>query len=98
MVARLGGDEFAILMTRVAGDDAALALRCIQAFQAPFSIKGISVSIGVSIGIATTRTDGREGDALMQAADDALYQAKAAGKNTWRFASHGQPKRKRIKA
>ncbi|MCJ9758194.1 diguanylate cyclase [Agrobacterium sp. SHOUNA12C] len=87
MVARLGGDEFAILMTGDEEDAVNLAERCVGAFKPPFFIKGLAVSIGVSIGIAAAPADGLDGEALVQEADRALYRAKADGRNTWRTAS-----------
>ncbi len=87
MVARLGGDEFAILLTAGTAVDIDLAERCIAAFEAPFFIKGLPISIGVSIGIAAAPVDGPDGEAIVQSADRALYEAKAGGRNTWRMAS-----------
>ncbi len=97
MVARLGGDEFAILQQTGAGDEADLAKRCIAALKAPFIIKGLPISIGVSIGIATA-TDGIDGEVLVQAADRALYNAKAAGRNTWRISTEEHVAVPRLKA
>ncbi|MFB9949267.1 diguanylate cyclase domain-containing protein [Rhizobium puerariae] len=87
MVARLGGDEFAILLPAATDVDTRLAQRCIAAFEVPFVIRGLPITLGVSIGIASAPADGLDGEALVQAADRALYQAKAAGRNTWRLAS-----------
>jgi diguanylate cyclase (GGDEF)-like protein/PAS domain S-box-containing protein len=98
MVARLGGDEFAILIRGDAESAADLALRCVGAFGTPFLIKGLAISIGVSIGIATASADGLDGEALVQEADRALYRAKADGRNTWRMASDNRPAPERVKA
>jgi diguanylate cyclase (GGDEF)-like protein/PAS domain S-box-containing protein len=86
IVARLGGDEFAIMQRSAADSGAALANRCLAAFDAPFLIKGLSIRLGVSIGIAVASHTAQEGEGLMQAADRALYRAKAEGRNTWRIA------------
>jgi diguanylate cyclase (GGDEF)-like protein/PAS domain S-box-containing protein len=85
MVARLGGDEFAILVKTRGQADTSLADRCISAFNAPFRIRGLSISIGVSIGIAAAGIVDSDRETLVQAADRALYRAKAAGRNTWRM-------------
>ncbi|MCQ1768594.1 diguanylate cyclase [Neorhizobium galegae] len=86
LVARLGGDEFAILVKSDGQADIGLAERCISALNAPFRIKGLSISIGVSIGIAAASVVAGDRETLVQAADRALYRAKSAGRNTWRMA------------
>lgn len=88
-VARLGGDEFLILLTGTeAPQEAAerVAQECINALQLPIRIGDLSISIGVSIGIATTdsREPNQEGAAqLVSHADVAMYQAKAEGRNRY---------------
>jgi diguanylate cyclase (GGDEF)-like protein/PAS domain S-box-containing protein len=82
LVARLGGDEFAILVKTEDQADIGLADRCISALNAPFRIKGLSISIGIAA--ASVAAGDRE--TLVQAADRALYRAKSAGRNTWRLA------------
>ena len=75
--ARMGGDEFAILAP---GKDTAaateLAERITKAMDVPFDIDGRSVSLSVGIGIALAPEHGDNGDALLGAADLALYAAK----------------------
>ena len=83
-MARLGGDEFAILGRADGALDTDLADRCIAALDRPFMIREMPISLGVSIGIAAAEVRGADAEALVQAADSALYQAKAAGRNTWR--------------
>lgn len=83
-VARIGGDEFVLLL---AGLDApaeravqGLAQRCIDAIAQPLHLDPTDVVIGVSIGIVLT--DGGEApEALLAAADKAMYQAKQAGRS-----------------
>lgn len=90
MVARLGGDEFAILFQTTNPSKTDLADRCLAAFERPFTVKGIPIRIGVSIGIASAPMDGNDREALMQAADRALYMAKKAGRGVWKLASDYQ--------
>ncbi len=78
MVARLGGDEFAAILPRLSSiDDAsAVARKLLLSMQEPFPIRGNSVSIGISIGIALYPQHGEDIDTLMQRADAAMYFAK----------------------
>lgn len=87
LVSRFGGDEFAILQPNLWGPAEAEDLaRCIiSALSEPFDIDGAQIRTGTSIGIALSRRDGAEADALLKAADIALYRAKAEGRNTHRF-------------
>jgi diguanylate cyclase (GGDEF)-like protein len=78
VVARLGGDEFAILLTRDPDATAAehVAERIVDRLRTPFEIDGVQVRIGGSVGIALFPEDATEYDALMRAADVAMYEAK----------------------
>ena len=86
LVARLGGDEFALLQGARRGDPAETASRIVEMFRAPFAVGASTIRIGVSIGIATAEPGG-DGDQLLSQADAALYEAKGAGRNTWRHHS-----------
>jgi diguanylate cyclase (GGDEF)-like protein/PAS domain S-box-containing protein len=90
VVARLGGDEFAMLFQAANSSKTALADRCLAALELPFTVKGIPIRIGVSIGIASAPMDGNDGEALIQASDRALYMAKEAGRGIWKLASDHQ--------
>ena len=87
LVARLGGDEFAIVLggaTQPA--DAARLARClVAALEMPVTVNGHSLAIGTSIGIASADDASGTAATLLRQADIALYQAKAAGRGTWRF-------------
>jgi len=78
MVARLGGDEFAAIWPRLntIDDASAVARKLLLAMQEPFPIRGHTVSIGISIGIALYPQHGQDIDTLMQRADAAMYFAK----------------------
>ncbi|MBB3185471.1 diguanylate cyclase (GGDEF)-like protein/PAS domain S-box-containing protein [Halomonas fontilapidosi] len=85
MLARLGGDEFVIVVDSLhAADNATrVAANVVEALTTPFTINGTPVTIGVSVGIALYPNDGNTSETLLQAADAAMYRAKAAGRNTW---------------
>jgi diguanylate cyclase (GGDEF)-like protein/PAS domain S-box-containing protein len=87
-VARLGGDEFIILLNNPESADslARIAARIIEEINLPMDFAGTIAHVGTSIGIAFVHTDGMTADMLLKTADDAMYAAKAAGKNTCRFA------------
>jgi diguanylate cyclase (GGDEF)-like protein/PAS domain S-box-containing protein len=86
-VARLGGDEFAILQAELAdpGDAAVLADRLVAGLAEPFEGGGQAIGITASLGVAIAPRDGTDADELLRNADLAMYRAKAAGRNGWRF-------------
>jgi diguanylate cyclase (GGDEF)-like protein len=86
-VARMGGDEFAIVQQHLSEPFAATALatRLLKAIGRPFELGGRHANIGVSIGIAIYPQDGDSPDSLLRSSDIALYQAKEAGRNTFRL-------------
>jgi diguanylate cyclase (GGDEF)-like protein/PAS domain S-box-containing protein len=80
--ARLGGDELAVMLVDVRDEAEAqgVADRLTEALREPFSIAGRDVVVTASIGVAVSGGDRRDRDALLQAADLAMYQAKANGR------------------
>lgn len=84
-VSRLGGDEFTIILNGMHEheDVVAVAQKVIQAISVPFDIEGREVCIGISIGIARYTEDANNEDSLVTQADQAMYGAKSAGKNTY---------------
>ena len=88
-VARMGGDEFVIGLWESAHADgvAGLASKVIQAVSRPYRIQGHEVRITASVGVAIYPTHGKEAETLMKRADQALYEAKRAGKNDYRIAA-----------
>jgi len=87
LVARLGGDEFSVIQCEIDGPESAaeLAQRMIEVLNAPYSIDGHDLSIGVSIGIAVAPNDSMNADEILKNADIALYRAKTDGKCMYRF-------------
>jgi diguanylate cyclase (GGDEF)-like protein len=86
-IARMGGDEFAVLQVAISqpADATVLALRVIEALNAPYELEGTQVVIGTSVGIAIGPADGETPDQLIRNSDLALYRAKADGRGTYRF-------------
>lgn len=86
-VARLGGDEFVVLLAGIKShrDVVPVAEKIhaalVQAVHTPMHLLHTSPSIGVSL----FPGDGGDLDSLLQAADIAMYQVKAAGRNAWMF-------------
>lgn len=78
-VARLGGDEFAAILDSVSGSEEALAARLIEALSQPYRIGDNTVRIGASCGLARARNFSGDLDGLVNAADLAMYHAKAKG-------------------
>jgi diguanylate cyclase (GGDEF)-like protein len=88
-VARLGGDEFGVMVQSGAADareDAArLGARIVAEIGRPIAMQGRDVFLGTSIGITMFPEDAADSTTLMKNADIAMYQAKVAGKNCYRF-------------
>jgi diguanylate cyclase (GGDEF)-like protein/PAS domain S-box-containing protein len=85
-IARLGGDEFTIIMERIhrIDDAAALAAKIVTAMQTEFDLDGTVVSISASIGLAYFSGEDVSPAELLNRADVLLYEAKQAGRNTFR--------------
>lgn len=87
-IARQGGDEFIVVLTEVthAEDAARVADKIIQAIGEPIRISGTPLHVSTSIGIAVYPINGSDdAQELLKKADRAMYAAKAAGRNTYRF-------------
>lgn len=82
-VARVGGDEFVVILPNIASRKVAetVAQKIITAIAMPFQLGSQKepVEIGVSIGIAIYPADANDADALIKAADRAMYKAKQVG-------------------
>ena len=87
VLARLGGDEFAILRPVIQSNDEveAVARRIIDALAEPFIVDQNVITSGISIGIAIGPEHGNTADALLVAADIALYSVKVGARGTYRI-------------
>ena len=86
-IGRFGGDEFAaILMLPEGAQNAVVVVDKIrETLRRPFDLKGHEVTVTASIGIAVFPDDGADPDSLIQYADTAMYRAKEAGRDAFRF-------------
>ena len=77
-VARLGGDEFAVVLADVSGSEAAETVerKLRAAVERPLDAHGVRLRPRASVGFALHPDDGGDGEALMRAADAAMYRAK----------------------
>ena len=82
-VSRLAGDEFTIILDDVTRQEDAVtvAQKILDAIRKPFMIAGVSRNVSISIGITCASESASDVARITKAADDALYQAKAAGRN-----------------
>jgi diguanylate cyclase (GGDEF)-like protein len=77
-VARLGGDEFAVLLPGVGLDEAQdIARQLREHILEPFSVEGVRLHVGVSIGVSTAPVPAATVQELLRCADVAMYAAKS---------------------
>ncbi|MDE2400242.1 MAG: diguanylate cyclase [Burkholderiales bacterium] len=91
-VARLGGDEFAVILEEISAPREAemVADKILAVMAEEFSHAGKSLRVTSSIGVAYLEQPVEEAASLIKRADQALYSAKAAGRNTYRSAAANQ--------
>jgi diguanylate cyclase (GGDEF)-like protein/PAS domain S-box-containing protein len=89
-IGRLGGDEFVVLLSQVehAEDAAISAQKALRALTAPHTIDDKSLDLNVSIGVSTYPGDGQDAESLLNRADNAMYEAKQRGRNSYQFFRH----------
>ena len=85
-MARLGGDEFAIVLSELSSPYEAedIIERILEIIKMPFDIASHRIHISCSIGITLYPTDQVDSDTLIRHADQAMYQAKAEGRSSFR--------------
>ncbi|GAA0752168.1 EAL domain-containing protein [Ideonella azotifigens] len=88
-VARLGGDEFVIVLPDIedVADPAHVAEKLMASLSRPFQIDGHELHVTCSLGVSLFPRDGEDAETLLKFADTALYKAKGAGRNDYRFFS-----------
>ncbi len=86
-ISRQGGDEFLIVLSDLAGNEAIppVLLKIREHLQTPFVCDGHELTTSASIGVALYPDDGRDFETLLKKADTAMYRAKDAGRNHYRF-------------
>lgn len=90
LAARIGGDEFAVLApVRTVEDAQSLARRLVETVNQVFDLGGVRYAPSITVGGVLAPDSSSDGSRLMLIADEALYLAKAAGRNCWRFKTAG---------
>jgi diguanylate cyclase (GGDEF)-like protein/PAS domain S-box-containing protein len=86
-IGRFGGDEFAAILMLPEGPQTAIAIvdKIRESLRRPFQLDGHEVTVTASIGITVFPDDGPDADTLIKYADTAMYRAKEAGRDAFRF-------------
>lgn len=86
-VARIGGDEFLVVLETLDDEYHAgkVCEKIIELYSKPINTKEYQLNISLSIGVSIYPDDGQDYATLLKHADIAMYQAKDAGKNTFRY-------------
>lgn len=86
-VGRFGGDEFALILVMEGGPQGAavVATKVQDALREPFDLQGHEVAVSASIGITAFPEDAADPETLIKFADTAMYEAKQAGREAFRF-------------
>lgn len=93
IVFRLSGDEFMIIFRQISGEFHLnqLAYRLLDTMVQPMHVGDYDIHVSCSIGIAIVGKHGTDAATIMRCADKALYQAKEAGKQTYRVFMDDEP-------
>jgi diguanylate cyclase (GGDEF)-like protein/PAS domain S-box-containing protein len=84
-VARHGGDEFLIILGHLHNRQEVqqIATRLLTCLRQPLALQGRDIHLSASIGISVFPQDGHDTETLIKNADQAMYQAKHLGRNTY---------------
>ena len=88
IVGRIGGDEFVIVLTHLENRQQVQSTlsRVLERLREPVALHGGgSAEVSASIGVAICPDDAVTAQALLRCADEAMYGAKAGGRDRWRF-------------
>ncbi len=87
LLARIGGDEYVVLLSHAntERDTISVANRILQTLAVPIPVGETGANVSASIGIARYPQDGQDLEALLKAADAAMYRVKKDGKNDFVF-------------
>jgi diguanylate cyclase (GGDEF)-like protein/PAS domain S-box-containing protein len=90
-VGRLGGDEFALVLMLEDDQQGAVAVagKIRDILREPFDLDGHETAVTASIGITVFPADAGDPETLIKYADTAMFQAKEAGRDTYRFFTPG---------
>jgi diguanylate cyclase (GGDEF)-like protein len=90
-VARIGGDEFVLIVRDINGreDLETISRKVLESIAAPLEVGGEHCTLGASVGVSVYPDDGETSDALLEAADSAMYHVKAEGKRGVHFYRDG---------
>lgn len=97
-LARLGGDEFTILLAGLESTHAAkqtseqVSKAILSAFEQPFNLNGDTQFVSMSIGVSFYPDDGKDVESLFKSADQAMYAAKAQGRNNFQYFTQSMQK------
>ena len=86
-LARIGGDEFIAVMNNLEKPEDSMPILegLLQAAAVPVNVDNMVLKVSASIGVSICPEDGLDADQLMRHADQAMYEAKQAGKNRYRL-------------
>lgn len=88
LLARIGGDELVMVAESFPpGFEGRIAERVLGALDAPLQAGGRTLRVGLSIGVAVYPDHASDTEGLLRAADEAMYEAKRGGRDTYRLAS-----------
>lgn len=87
VVSRLGGDEFAVIQSHLTTPDASerLAMKIVEELGRPYTLDGVEVHSGTSVGITVYPQDAQDPISLFKNADLALYRTKERGRHGYSF-------------
>ncbi|UXK08479.1 EAL domain-containing protein [Shewanella putrefaciens] len=90
-IARIGGDEFVLILPRLTNELAIehMATRIIETLATPFSLNEREIQISASFGIGVYPEDGLDVSSLTRNTEMAMYQAKDAGRNNFKYFTSG---------